>query len=510
MHPQNKQSLTPLTVSQLTNALKLSLESTFPVIYLQGEISNFKTQSSGHLYFTLKDAHAQIAAVMFKAEATSLKLMPKGGDQVIVKGELSVYPPKGNYQLIVRELSYVGLGELLQKLELLKIKLHQLGWFKAARKRPLPRFPRRIGVVTSPTGAVIQDILNVLTRRFSGFHLILNPVKVQGEGSAQEIVQAIEQFNRHELVDVMIVGRGGGSLEDLWAFNEEIVAAAIYHSRIPIISAVGHETDHCIADYVADVRAPTPSAAAEIVIAEKSQQLDHLKTLRKRMQQTLSHLIQQNHYRLQGILKHPLITHPYALLEWRMQKLDDYRPDLEQTFRQFFLLKKHQLAVRSQQAMALKPTNQISHFKHAFGNCQRTLYQHMSQYIAHYRQKLTEQKHQLNRLWQTQQMQRRHLFNSERLNQEIQQLIKRYLALYRQKIKSIFDLLQALDPQNILDKGYSILFAEKSTFVINSIQKLIKGQQATLLLSDGEVSITINEVKPRERESLSRHNPPKL
>ena len=163
MNAPNSQNLSPLTVSQLTNAIKLSLESTFPCIHLQGEISNFKVQTSGHLYFSIKDAHAQISAVMFRTDASLLKIVPKVGDQVIVKGELNVYPPKGNYQLLVRELSYVGLGELLQKLEQLKIKLHHMGWFKATRKKPLPRFPSRIGVVTSPTGAVIQDILNVLT-----------------------------------------------------------------------------------------------------------------------------------------------------------------------------------------------------------------------------------------------------------------------------------------------------------------------------------------------------------
>jgi len=298
----NKESSLPLlTVSQLTNAIKMSLESMFPSIYLQGEITNFKVQTSGHLYFSLKDANAQIAAVMFAREASYLKTMPKAGDQVVIKGEINVYPPKGNYQLLVRELSFVGLGELLQRLEQLKVKLHQMGWFKAARKKPLPRYPKRIGVITSPTGAVIQDIINVLSRRFSGFSLLLNPVKVQGEGAAKEIAQAIEQFNRYQLVDVMIVGRGGGSLEDLWAFNEEIVAEAIYNSQIPIISAVGHETDHCIADYVADVRAPTPSAAAEIVIAEKAQQIEQLSLIKKRMQQTLIHLINQNRLRLNGL-----------------------------------------------------------------------------------------------------------------------------------------------------------------------------------------------------------------
>jgi exodeoxyribonuclease VII large subunit len=504
MNVPHSQSLPPLTVSQLTNAIKLSLESTFPYIHLQGEISNFKIQTSGHLYFSLKDANAQIAAVMFRAEASNLKIMPKGGDQVIIKGELNVYPPKGNYQLIVRELAYVGLGELLQKLELLKIKLHQMGWFKTARKKPLPRFPRRIGVVTSPTGAVIQDILNVLSRRFSNFHLILNPVKVQGEGAAYEIAQAIEQFNRYQLVDVMIVGRGGGNLEDLWAFNEEVVAAAIFHSRIPIISAVGHETDHCIADYVADIRAPTPSAAAEIVIAEKSQQVEYLSLLRKRIHQTLRHLVQQNLFRLKGVLRHPVLIHPYTLLEWRMQKLDDSRPNLEQAMRKFLHFKKHQLTARSQQALSLKPTNQISYFKQRFLACERVLQQQFYQRLGQERQKLSYKRQQLDHLWQTKQTQRRYLFNQERFKQDLFQMINDRMTLYRHKLAYVLDLLKVLDPKNVLQKGYSILFAEKSSFVINSITKLKKGQQARLLLSDGEVNITINEVTTRERESHSR------
>jgi exodeoxyribonuclease VII large subunit len=442
----------PLTVSQLTHAIKSNLEASFPLIHLQGEVSNCKLQTSGHLYFSLKDTHAQISAVMFKGEAMFLKILPKGGEHVIIKGELNVYPPKGNYQLIVRELTYMGVGELLQKLEFLKIKLHQLGWFKAARKKPLPPFPQRIGVVTSPTGAVIQDILNILTRRFSSFHLILNPVKVQGEGAAQEIAQAIEQFNQHRLVDVMIVGRGGGSLEDLWAFNEEIVATAIYESQIPVISAVGHETDHCIADYVADVRAPTPSAAAEIVIAEKQQLLDYLASLQKRMQQTLRHLIQQNHYRLKGILKNPLIAHPQAIFEWRMQKLDDCRLDLATHLHQTLRWRQQKLEAMKKQIESLKPIAQISHLKQRLMMSERALEQQISRDIHRYRQRLIHLSH----------------------------------------------LLQALNPKNLLNKGYSILFAEKGKSVINSVRKLEKGQQAKLLLSDGEALITIIETSLHE------------
>jgi len=473
MEPMTSQSSNPLTVTQLTHAIKLCLESTFPFIYLQGEISNFKLQSSGHLYFSLKDAQSQISAVMFKGEAAYLKILPKGGDHVIVKAEINVYPPKGNYQLIIRELSYVGIGQLLQQLEFLKIKLHQLGWFKTSRKKPLPKFPQRIGVVTSPTGAVIQDILNVLSRRFSGFHLILNPVKVQGEGAAQEIAQAIQQFNRYQLVDVMIVGRGGGSLEDLWPFNEEIVAEAIFHSQIPIISAVGHETDHCIADYVADVRAPTPSAAAEIVVAEKSQQLDLLSTIQKRMQQTIRQLIQQDRYRLEGIKRQPLWTRPPILLEGRMQQLDDIKSDLQTEIKQIILKKRHALNACRLQAAALKPDSQIFYFKQRLLGLERALQQHFDYYLSQQKQKVSVQLNRLERCVLPQQ-------------------------LIRQRLACIQELLKALDPKNVLKKGYSILFAEKDSSVVNSIQKLEKGQQAQLLMSDGKALITIDNLIPRE------------
>lgn len=495
MNAPQAQNPSPLTVTQLTNAIKYSLESTFPNITLQGEVSNLKIQSSGHLYFSLKDAEAQISAVMFKGNASLLKTMPKGGDQVVVKGELNVYPSKGNYQLIVRELAYTGIGELLQKLEMLKMKIHQMGWFKSARKKPLPKIPKRIGVVTSPTGAVIQDILHVLTRRFSGFHLILNPVKVQGEGAAAEIAQAIAQFNQYQLADVLIVGRGGGSLEDLWAFNEEIVASAIFHSKIPIISAVGHETDHCIADYVADVRAPTPSAAAEIVISEKNQLLDHLAAIRKRFHQTLCHLIQQNQYRLKGILKHPIVINPKSLLERRMQKIDDCRQDIDQALNQYIQLKKHRLESLSHKALSFKPTNQIFNYKQRLAICRRSLRQEMSQQFNRLKQDLAYKRERLDQLWQSQQSKRRHQFNPQKFKQELDQAFKGRLELYQHRLNHVFELLKAVDPKNVLKKGYSILFAENGSSVINSVSKLTKGQQAKLLMSDGEIILTIKEVK---------------
>ncbi|MCB1149824.1 MAG: exodeoxyribonuclease VII large subunit, partial [Chlamydiia bacterium] len=272
-----------VTVSALTEQIRNLLEPRFFGISVRGEISNFKKHSSGHLYFTLKDAKAQIGAVMFAASAGRLRAVPKDGDQVLVTGNLNVYPPHGKYQIVVEEMTPLGLGELLMKLEQLKLEIKRRGWFEKEHKKLLPPFPKRIGIVTSPTGAAIQDILNVLSRRFAGVEILLNPVRVQGETAAAEIAQAIEQFNKYQLADVLIVGRGGGSLEDLFAFNEEIVARAVFESAIPIICAVGHETDHCIAEYVADMRAPTPSAAAELVIREKGEILERLKNQKSQL-----------------------------------------------------------------------------------------------------------------------------------------------------------------------------------------------------------------------------------
>ncbi len=348
--PLQTESSSVLSVTQTTQAIKNQRETKFSVVSVQGEISNFKKQSSGHLYFSLKDAGAQISAVMFRGSTKLLKQIPKDGDHVIVKGEIGVYPPHGKYQLIAKELTLMGLGALLQKLEDLKIKIHKRGWFSKKHKKPLPKFPKRIGVVTSPTGAVIQDILNVLKRRFSGFHLILNPVKVQGDGAAQEIARAIEDFNKYDLADLLIVGRGGGSIEDLWAFNEEIVASAIFHSKIPIIAAIGHETDHTIADYIADIRAPTPSAAAELATTEKAASIDYLVQIQQRIGQAVHHLIRQSRHRMEGLLRHPLFRSPYALLGPYLQNLDDLRHHTDLSMRQLLQRYRLRLDAKNKQA----------------------------------------------------------------------------------------------------------------------------------------------------------------
>lgn len=317
------------TVTELTQSIKHLLEPRFSSIDVKGEITGLRKQSSGHYYFSLKDANSLISAVLFRGSAAKLTAPLKEGDQVVVKGELSIYAPRGGYQIIVRELAFAGMGALLLKLQELKESLKQQGWFDSSQKKALPKYPKTIGVVTSPTGSVIQDIIHVLTRRFSGFHLILYPAKVQGAGAAEEIAQGIDAFNAQNLCDVLIVGRGGGSLQDLWPFNEKIVAEAIHKSEIPVISAVGHETDFTICDFVADVRAPTPSAAAEIVLSEKAGQLAFLTKMKEDASRAIWHKVQHRKTSMQGILSQPLILRPKKLLEPHMQKMDETKQNLE-------------------------------------------------------------------------------------------------------------------------------------------------------------------------------------
>ncbi len=260
-----------LTVSQLNEYVNGMLKTDILLsnVCVCGEISGFKRHSSGHLYFSLKDEGALVRCVMFRQNAYELDFSPEDGQSVRVYGSVSLYVKDGQYQLYVVKMEREGQGELYRRFMLMKTRLEARGYFDQGRKRPLPALPRCVGVVTSPTGAAVQDIINIATRRFPGMNILLYPVRVQGEGAAEEIAHAIDEMNRIKKADVLIVGRGGGSMEDLWPFNEEVVARAIYESKIPVVSAVGHETDFSIADFTADLRAPTPSAAAELCVPER-------------------------------------------------------------------------------------------------------------------------------------------------------------------------------------------------------------------------------------------------
>lgn len=487
-----------LSVSQLTNAIKINLETTFPLIWVQGEISNSKLQSSGHYYFSLKDSGAQISAVMFKGDVSKLAVVPKDGDNVIVRGELNVYPANGKYQIIIRELRHVGLGELLLKLEELKVKINKRGWFKKEHKKPIPKFPKKIGIITSPTGAAIQDILNVLTRRFSGFHVILNPVRVQGVEAPGEIVKAIRQFNEYNLVDVIILGRGGGSIEDLWAFNDEAVAEAVFYSKIPIICAVGHETDHCIAEYVADVRAPTPSAAAEIVIAEKAQQIHYLDQLSRRLDAIILQRLDHHRKVLGAFKKQSILSTPDKLVGPWMQKLDDLKEGIDLAMSKSLVQWKSLLQVRRQHVESFKPTTQIKYFRERLVSYDRALQQSILQQVSSYKGLLKQHQMHLERAWTSKQQARHKQFDPEAKGKQLNYLINHLLKVYNERLMATTTTLRAIDPKSLLSKGYSIIFSEKSGTVIRSVLEMKKGENLRLLVSDGEAISTINEVKKRD------------
>ncbi|MEJ2006776.1 MAG: exodeoxyribonuclease VII large subunit [Acidobacteriota bacterium] len=316
------------TVAELSLAVKDLLESAFPDIWVTGEVSNFRAAASGHLYFTLKDTSAQLRAVCFRNQARYLKFKPQDGLSVIARGHLSVYEARGEYQLYVEYLEPAGLGALQFAFEQLKQKLAAEGLFDLVRKKPLPVLPRAIGIVTSPRGAAIRDILRIIKRRFPNMNIVLYPATVQGESAAAEIVEGIEYFNQQPMVDVVIVGRGGGSLEDLWPFNEEIVARAIAASKLPIISAVGHETDFTIADFVADMRAATPSAAAELVVHRKEDFLAEIQNRVRHLSQNLRLRVSEARHQLIQLQMHRIFLHLPARVLERSQRIDEALADM--------------------------------------------------------------------------------------------------------------------------------------------------------------------------------------
>ena len=324
------------TVSELTAQVRDRLERAFRDLWVQGEVSNFRVSPYGHFYFTLKDAAAQLRCFVNKKDARFLRLRPEDGLAVTLRGNLSVYEQRGEYQLVVNYLEPVGVGALQLAFEQLKARLAAEGLFAAERKKPLPMLPRRVGLITSPRGAAVADIIRILRRRFENLHLRLYPVRVQGEGAAEEIVEALAAFNRmagEERPDVLILARGGGSLEDLWAFNEEIVARGMAASKIPIITGIGHETDFTIADFVADLRAPTPSAAAELVVKSKEELKERLRALETRLAQLLRYRVLEARQRLTELLAERGWQRLEGVLREQAQRADELSTRLRQALR---------------------------------------------------------------------------------------------------------------------------------------------------------------------------------
>ncbi len=347
-----------LTVSQLNNILKDLIEEAFREIYVEGEISNLKSYSSGHLYFSLKDEKAQIKCIIFKDVMSNIKFKLEDGLHVICYGRIDYYSVRGEVNLIVYEITPKGIGALQLAFEQLKKKLEKEGLFDQKRKKKIPLLPQYIGVVTSPDGAAIRDILTVVKRRFANVYIILYPVKVQGETAKDEIAEGIRFMNEHfPNLDVLLVGRGGGSIEDLWAFNEEIVARAIAASKIPIISCVGHEIDYTIADYVADLRAPTPSAAAEIVVKSKEDLIHKIENYRIRLLQNVIQKLRFFKDKLERIKKTRIFSAPQVFYEDRIKMLLDIEKKLTITFKYSFEKKLNKINLLKEKLNLLSPQN---------------------------------------------------------------------------------------------------------------------------------------------------------
>ncbi|MCK4666949.1 exodeoxyribonuclease VII large subunit [Candidatus Dependentiae bacterium] len=427
------------SVSELTAEIKSLLENKFFDTWLEGEISNFKHHYSGHMYFTLKDKDSQIPSVMFKGSNIKLRFKPEDGLKVLVFGRVSVYKPRGSYQFYVQDMEPKGLGELQLAFEQLKKKLESEGLFKKEFKKNIPAFPDVIGVVTSSTGAAIRDIQNVISRRFSLSRILLAPVRVQGNLAPDEIVKAIELFNDYEKVDVLIVGRGGGSIEDLWSFNEEKVARAIFKSKIPVISAVGHEIDFTISDFVADLRAPTPSAAAELVVQDKNELISQLKSFEIRAFNSMKNLLVENKNKLAGLMNRPVFKRASAPIEEKFYRLDDLLHRLVSGMK---FIEKNQLekVIKLKRLLSnLRPDTRI---KESFGKV-------------------------LN------------------LQKNLQAVFKSILNEKDLLLSRLMGKLNVLSPLSVLDRGYSITFKLPENKLVKSIKKINPGDKLKVRVTDG-------------------------
>jgi len=447
-----------LSVSQLNRNIKLLLERDPQLqdVWVRGEISNFTHHSSGHMYFTLKDDQSRLKVVMFASYNRFLRFLPKNGTKAIVRGSISAFERDGAYQLYAREMQPDGLGSLYLAFEQLKEKLAQEGLFAAERKRPLPRFPKRVGVVTSPTGAAIRDICITIRRRYPQADIVLAPAIVQGVEAPLSIVTGIRNLNRHADIDVMIVGRGGGSIEELWAFNEEQVARAIAHSAIPVISAVGHETDVTIADFVADVRAATPTAAAELAVPHYLEWQQRVQQLETRGLRAMRQLVAQERKRLQSLAQSYAMRQPQRRLEEASQRLDQAQSRMRQAMRQLMRLR-------------------------------RERYVRLAEQIRRYRlaDHLKEREEKVRTL---------RLRLDERMN----------AALKQRKLEFASRLahLDAVSPLKVMQRGYSLVYSGDQ--LVKSVEQFATGDELMVRLSDGSATARVERIEREEKRNGSQ------
>ena len=441
-----------LSVTTLTKYLKMKFDKDpyLERVYLTGQVSNFRKRPT-HQYFSLKDDHAVIQATIWSGIYQKLGFDLEEGMKINVIGRVQVYEPSGSYSIIIEKAEPDGVGALAIQFEQLKKKLTEEGLFQERFKQPLPQFPKRIGVVTSRSGAVIRDIITTVSRRFPGVDILLYPTKVQGDGAAEEIARNIARANQREDLDVLIIGRGGGSIEDLWAFNEEIVVRAIFESRLPVISSVGHETDVTLADFVADRRAATPTAAAELATpVTKLDVLTHLQNQEKRMATAVQNVLSRKKEALKKCSQSVIFRQPERLYDGYLQRLDQLQLRLKQSLRTRISDNKQLLQARTHRLVQLSPVTKIQRYQDRLGQLDKLL---RSQMALVYDAKVAE-------------------------------------------VKRLSEALLMLDTSRIVARGYAIVKKEES--VVDSVESLKKKDQVTLLMRDGQVELEVKDVKTKE------------
>jgi len=442
-----------ITVTQLNRRAKQLLETHLPLLWVEGELSNVSIPSSGHWYFTLKDSDAQVRCAMFRNRNMTVRFKPQQGQHVLLRARVSLYEGRGDYQLIAEHMEEAGAGALQRKFDELKIKLASEGLFDPQFKKPLPPLPKHIGVITSPTGAAIHDILNVLERRFPSIPVTVIPVAVQGKEAAPQIVKAIELANRADLAgekifDVLILGRGGGSLEDLWPFNEEIVARAIFASNLPIVSAVGHEVDFSIADFVADLRAPTPSAAAELITPDGEDWLDKFIGFEVLLEDAITRKLQHLQQKINWL--HSRLRHPKQKLERQAQRLDTLEIRLKNLTHKMLTAYQTRLNTLILRQKPLHPEIKLAQLKHRF------------------------------------QLAQQNLLRAQKLS----------LVQKQQRFSAAVRMLNTLSPLKTLDRGYALVTHSKTQKPIIDSQQLKPGDKIKAQLAKGEFIAVVEQITP--------------
>lgn len=447
--PQSVRRIWP--VRELVSRARELVEREFADVWVEGEISNHRPAPSGHMYFTLKDADAQLPVVFFRRQAILLRFRPENGQHVLIRGRISVYEQRGQMQLVAETMEPVGAGSLQLAFEQLKEQLKSEGLFDAARKRPLPAFPRCVGIVTSPTGAVIRDFLNIVNRRHSGLSVLLYPVSVQGEAASAEIETALADLNaaRPALVDLIVVARGGGSLEDLAAFNSERVARAIAGSRLPVVSAVGHETDFTIADFIADLRAPTPSAAAELITEAQHKIAEHLATQTHRLERAARFQLLQSRQRLSHVPVGRVESRMWTLLRQLEQRFDELAFSAEASLRAQIRQRCDRVAALNAAVLRHDPRRTLAHARG-----------HLADFRA-------------------------------RLDRALERLMEASAA----ELRALDARLRALSPLAVLDRGYALVLAADGAVVRSSAQ-ISAGDHVATRLAEGEFTSRVESTTP--------------